>query len=171
MFTYNKERHAQLDTFCGTTLPLQCYKVYDLILGQLGQSEMYDDVSRVGVKISNWPVGNSYRSFLHYGQSVSRDMQSFMRYDYGTSEANQARYQQDTPPSYDLAALDFPIGLFTGTIDIYSDVSDEAWLESQLKPESLVYTNHYSLTADSYMIAMDMNYFNQDVMGLLSNYT
>jgi len=57
---------------------------------------------------------------------------TFQRFDYG-SEENLKKYNNATPPKYDLSALPFKMLMFSGDLDILGDKTDIDWLldESQ----------------------------------------
>jgi len=74
-----------------------------------------DLTERYDVYTSNMPAGVGYHSLFHYGQLAQMDTDGFQRYDYGSKEANKAKYSLDTPPSYDLSLIKFPIAVFSGS--------------------------------------------------------
>jgi hypothetical protein len=42
-------------------------------------------------------------NMIHWTQGILVD--KFQKYDWGSAEANQAHYSQDTPPLYDLSKM------------------------------------------------------------------
>jgi len=78
--------------------------------------------------MGHYPAGASVQSFLHYAQEINE--QNFMLFDYGSAEANQAKYGQDTPPAVDLsnvARSKVPISMFVGLEDSLGDPTDAEW--------------------------------------------
>ncbi|XP_011171050.2 lipase 3 [Solenopsis invicta] len=59
--------------------------------------------------ISHCPAGSSVQAFEHYYQNILT--KNFRQYDYGMDE-NYRRYQQKTPPEYNLKKVTAPIVLF-----------------------------------------------------------
>ena len=85
-----------------------------------------DYPDRFDVYASNEPSGASMKDFWHYAQFFTDDKPVFNRYDYGT-KINMQKYNQTTPPDYDLSVLDFPLGLFGGKNDVLADPGDVEW--------------------------------------------
>jgi len=73
-----------------------------------------DYPDRFDVYASNVPSGASTKDFWHYAQFFQAKTPTFNRYDYGSDELNMNKYNQTTPPDYDLSLLDFPIAIFGG---------------------------------------------------------
>lgn len=75
-------------------------------------------------------------------------------------------YNQTTPPDYNLSALDFPIGIWSGDIDPLAPPKDVAWVVQQLD-DKLVFHKQYHLAHEGFAIAKDMTWFTKDVMDVL----
>lgn len=48
-----------------------------------GGDPTVDDMTRVPVFMSGLPSGSGYKNFVHYGQLIHTDTESFRRYDHG----------------------------------------------------------------------------------------
>lgn len=78
--------------------------------------------------------GNDYISFFRIGR--------FRQYDYGY-QGNLRKYEQPTPPDYDLSKVTIPIYLFTANNDWLSSEQDVANLESKLPNLKATFLNEY----------------------------
>lgn len=102
-------------------------KLCDLVLSLIADADpSIDNTDRYNMYMSNEPAGASYRNFLHYAQLINLKKEIFRRYDWG-KKTNMVKYGQDSPPDYNLAALDFPIAMFGGSEDKMADPKDVAW--------------------------------------------
>lgn len=61
------------------------------------------NASRIQVYVSETPAGTSTMNIMHWAQGV--ETPNFQKFDWGSEEANQQHYGQDTPPQYDLGKL------------------------------------------------------------------
>jgi len=92
------------------------------------QDPILDDSNRFQVFMGHYPAGASVQSFLHYAQEINE--KDFMLFDYGSAEANQAKYGQDTPPAVNLTNINNcspPISMFAGFEDSLGDTTDAEW--------------------------------------------
>lgn len=128
-----------------------------------------DYPDRFDVYASNVPSGASTRDFWHYAQLFDADKPTFNRYDYGSDELNMKKYNQTTPPDYDLSLLDFPIAIFGGKNDVLADPGDVEWFYNQVK-NSTVFYHEYNMGHSTFAIGKDMSYFTVDVMSVLNHY-
>ena len=128
-----------------------------------------DNADRFDTYMSFLPAGAGYRNLVHYGQAVNQKSESFVRYDYG-KKVNRQKYGQDKPPHYDLNAIDFPMALFGGTLDLLADPKDVDWTHSQLKKSTAIYYKQYYLGHMSFAIAKNMDFFTVDAMAILNHY-
>ena len=128
-----------------------------------------DDMTRVPVFMSGLPSGSGYKNFVHYGQLMHTDTESFRRYDHGAIE-NHKRYGQSTPPDYELAKIKYPIAMLAGTKDVLADPADVAWFHEQMKDTTVFFKGDYDLDHNSFAIAKDMSFFTKDAMAVLNHY-
>lgn len=103
-----------------------------------------DNGDRFDVYSSNLPSGSSIYNTLHYAQLVNGKEAGFRRWDEGSPAANQKAYGQDTPPDYDLSLLNFPIGIFSGSLDKTADPADVKWLTPRLQ-KNLIFNHEYHM--------------------------
>ena len=89
-------------------------------------------------------------------------------YDWGSSSANKAHYNQTTPPKLDLSQIkDIPVGMFVGREDDLGDPTDAQWArDTILINNSEVHYEEIEGGHASFMVGKDMNYFD-NVMHLL----
>nr|XP_045622185.1 gastric triacylglycerol lipase-like isoform X4 [Procambarus clarkii] len=80
------------------------------------------------------PEGTSIRTLAHYAQEILNGQ--FQHYDFGKTE-NMRRYNQTTPPLYDLSRVNVPVVLMWGKNDLLADPKDVALLAEKL-PNLLV---------------------------------
>nr|XP_045622184.1 lipase lipl-3-like isoform X3 [Procambarus clarkii] len=64
------------------------------------------------------PEGTSIRTLAHYAQEILNGQ--FQHYDFGKTE-NMRRYNQTTPPLYDLSRVNVPVVLMWGKNDLLAD--------------------------------------------------
>jgi lysosomal acid lipase/cholesteryl ester hydrolase len=102
-----------------------CVLVFKTVSG-FDESDNFD-YDRVLTMISMLPCGAGAYNFEHYGQLIHTEKEAFRRWDYGTAEKNMAKYNQTTPPDYNLAAINLPIAIFSGSRDVLADPKDVAW--------------------------------------------
>jgi hypothetical protein len=74
------------------------------------------------------PSGSGWRNIVHYGQIIKA--KQFQRYDFG-SEENMKKYNQATPPKYDLSAIPLKMALMSGDVDQLGDPTDITWLKDE----------------------------------------
>ena len=130
-----------------------------------------DNVDRMQVIMGHYPSGTSYRNMQHWTQMSLMEKEGLPKFDYGSPEANMAHYGQKAPPTYDFSRISAKLGLFGGKFDRLADMTDVAWLHSQLvNAEVLHYKNDYPLGHGSFMWAKNMDWFN-DVISLIEQVT
>jgi len=81
------------------------------------------------------PAGTSCKNIAHFAQLV-RD-NKYQMFDYGPTE-NTKRYNQKTPPLYDLSKVKTKVALFSATNDYLADPTDFQRLKSELPKNSIV---------------------------------
>lgn len=74
------------------------------------------------VFIGHDPSGTSVLNMAHWRQ-IERDG-IFRAFDYGSAAANQAAYNQTTPPVYDPKNIRVKLRLYGGTYDKLADPTD-----------------------------------------------
>ena len=126
-----------------------------------------DNFDRVKTYFTHIPSGSGYKNQLHFAQIINSAQ--FARYDFGRIE-NQKKYNQSTPPSYNLGGINgVPIAIFGGNSDLLVSVTDVDWLNEQLG-ETPVWYKQYPLGHMSFAIAKDMSWFKIDVLNLINKY-
>ena len=112
-----------------------------------------------------FPSGSSYRNLLHYGQLIGAD--DFYRYDFGP-ERNMQKYNQTTPPAYNLSAIyGVPIAIFGGLQDTIVNPLDLEWLNEQLGDNVIVYKQFEGMTHLTFVIGKDMSFMQTDLIPIL----
>ncbi|XP_015722333.1 lysosomal acid lipase/cholesteryl ester hydrolase-like [Coturnix japonica] len=118
---------ANSDKFCGKVL---CY-----IAG--GDIENLN-TSRIDVYVGHSPAGTSAQNIIHWHQVFYADR--FQAYDYGSKE-NMKKYNQTTPPAYEIEKISTPIAVWSGGQDKFADFRDMAKLLSRIN--NLCYHKHF----------------------------
>lgn len=93
--------------------------------------------TRIQVYVSNTPAGTSTYNMGHWMQGVLTP--TFQMMDWGSADANMARYGQAVPPTYDLTTFTIPTAIFNGEHDYLADVDDVARLLQEVPATSIVY--------------------------------
>jgi len=86
--------------------------------------------SRMAVYVSHTPAGSSTKNLIHFAQ-IFRNNQ-FQKFDYGSPDENMKRYNQTTPPVYDVSQVNVPVLAFTAPRDWLADAEDTANLLGSL---------------------------------------
>jgi lysosomal acid lipase/cholesteryl ester hydrolase len=81
----------------------QIEKGCDFFLMTLCGPSLNLNASRIQVYVSETPAGTSTLNIQHWAQGVVTP--NFQKFDWGSAQANQEHYGQDTPPQYDLGKL------------------------------------------------------------------
>ena len=95
-----------------------------------------DNWAREGYHKILGPSGSSYNCVLHYAQllntQVTQNKYAFPKFDYGSPEANRAKYGQSTPPNYNLKNIREKVRLWVGTKDTLATVPEAERIVSVL---------------------------------------
>lgn len=126
-----------------------------------------DNTSRYDMYATNFPAGGGWRNQWHYFQNIHLSTQQFQRFDFGSTK-NKELYGTSTPPEYDLSKIDFPIAIFSGSLDRLADPKDVAWTATKLQ-HALVYNHQYHLGHMSFAIAKDWSFWT-DAMAIINHY-
>ncbi|XP_026706831.1 lipase member M-like isoform X2 [Athene cunicularia] len=89
------------------------------------------DMNRINVYIAQTPAGTSVQNIVHWSQEAHSG--KFQAYDWGSSKKNMEKYQQATPPLYNVEEMTVPTAAWTGGQDLVADPKDAAILLSQIK--------------------------------------
>ncbi|XP_048801044.1 gastric triacylglycerol lipase-like [Lagopus muta] len=116
------------DRFCGKIL---CYIA--------GGNIQNLNTSRIDVYVGHSPAGTSVQNIIHWHQVFHAD--KFQAYDYGWKE-NMKKYNQSTPPAYEIEKISTPIAVWSGGQDKFADPKDMAKLLSRIT--HLSYHKHFS---------------------------
>lgn len=109
-----------------TVMPNKCDNLLRLIVGN---DYKFINKTMLAILFGHIPSSSSTMQFMHYGQLVESG--SFRRYDYG-EKGNLERYNETTPPDYDLSGITMPISLFYSGNDWLSDRTDVEMLIKKL---------------------------------------
>lgn len=138
----------ELYTYCGKKIFLPndyLIKVLvDLICTEVATKWICDDIlflfvgvdlqnlnqSRLDVYFHHSPSGVSVKDMVHLAQLFRQ--RNFGKYDYGSSELNNAHYNQSTPPQYDVSKVKVPVVAFSAGKDWLADPRDVEWLVKTL---------------------------------------
>uniref|UniRef100_A0A1A8CTY9 Lipase n=1 Tax=Nothobranchius kadleci TaxID=1051664 RepID=A0A1A8CTY9_NOTKA len=115
-----------LDELCGNLFFILC-----------GFDEKNLNMTRTPVYTTHCPAGTSVQNMVHWAQAVKQG--KLMAFDYGR-EGNMKRYNQSTPPEYQVQDMKVPTALFSGGHDTLADPKDMAVLLTQVP--NLVYHQH-----------------------------
>ncbi|NXL31061.1 LIPM Lipase, partial [Glaucidium brasilianum] len=98
-------------------------------LGGFNQKNI--DMNRVNVYMAQTSDGTSVQNIVHWSQEAHSG--KFQAYDWGSSKRNMEKYQQATPPLYNVEEMTVPTAAWTGGQDLLADPKDAAILLSQIK--------------------------------------
>ncbi|KAM6306158.1 lysosomal acid lipase/cholesteryl ester hydrolase-like [Aegotheles albertisi] len=118
---------ASLGKICGSFI---CY-----IAGNRIQNL---NTSRTDVYAGHAPAGISAQNAIHWHQLTRADR--FQAYDYGSNE-NMRKYNQPTPPAYQIEKISIPIAVWSGGRDKLADPKDMARLLPRIT--NLIYHDHF----------------------------
>ncbi|NXT81931.1 LICH hydrolase, partial [Zapornia atra] len=118
---------TSLDKFCGHIL---CYIA--------GGSIKNLNTSRIDTYVGHSPAGTSVQNIIHWLQL--RRTQYLQAYDYGSKE-NMKKYNQSTPPVYEIEKVRIPIAVWSGGDDKFADPKDMAELLPRIS--NLIYHEHF----------------------------
>ncbi|NXX84720.1 LICH hydrolase, partial [Urocolius indicus] len=96
------------------------------------------NTSRIDVYVGHSPAGTSVQDIIHWHQVI--DAGQFQAYDYGSKE-NMKKYNQSTPPVYEIEKISMPIAVWSGGADKFADPKDMAKLLPRIS--NLVYHEHF----------------------------
>lgn len=103
--------------FCANILFLLC-----------GPSK-YMNNSRIAVYTTHDPAGTSVKNLAHFSQAVISG--KFQMYDYGP-EINKKKYNQSTPPLYEMKNMNIPTALYWAKNDWLADPIDVNFIRNNL---------------------------------------
>lgn len=93
-------------------LSMSCYNTL-LLLGNGGGGNLWDAKVMKNV-LTHVPAGGSVKTVMHYIQLVKSGF--FKMFDYG-ADNNQLKYDNDSPPSYNLSGTPLPMAIFSSPSD------------------------------------------------------
>ncbi|XP_054839048.1 lysosomal acid lipase/cholesteryl ester hydrolase-like [Eublepharis macularius] len=96
------------------------------------------NTSRADIYTAYFPDGGSVKTILHWRQVAKSGV--FRCFDYGSE--NQAKYNQNFPPSYNLQDMIVPTSVWSGEKDLIADPKDVAILLPQIK--NRIYYHNFS---------------------------
>ncbi|XP_062435675.1 lipase member M-like [Rhea pennata] len=83
------------------------------------------NTSRIDAYVAHSPAGTSVQNIIHWNQLMHADR--FQAYDYGAKE-NTKKYNQSTPPVYEIEKMNTAVALWSGGRDKFADPKDMAKL-------------------------------------------
>ena len=100
--------------------------------------------TRLEVYEAHYKQSTSTKDMIHFAQLIR--FKCVQKFDYGSAEANMARYNQTTPPQYNISALQVPTVLVTGGNDWLGDPRDESWLTETIynTVQKIIFIDKYS---------------------------
>ena len=134
--------------------------------GLIHDKDGVDNPGRFDVFMSNEPSGQSYRTFVYYGQMINSG--KFNRYDYGPIK-NEKVYGQKDVPLVPIENYNIPTVLFSGDIDGLATPADVAWLSETLG-DKVVYQKQIHGDHFTFAIGQDMSFFSEDAVAQLHKY-
>lgn len=135
-------------------------------IGSLLHNEAVDDPAIAETFLSHEPSGQSYRTFVYYGQQMATGKVAL--YDYGKRQ-NQKIYGSEEPPLVPFENFNVPTGLFSGSLDALASPVDVAWTKEQIG-DNVVFAQEYLMDHFSFVMAKDMSYFTRDVVNLVQKF-
>lgn len=119
-----------------TLLELVCDAAVQIVMGP----STHFNYSGLPYITKYWPAATSVQNMAHWAQFVRSDV--FQKYDFGSAKKNMEKYNQTTPPLYDLSRIpaSLPVALFSGGHDYLAPPYDVMKIVSQLPRGSLVHT-------------------------------
>ncbi|NXA26067.1 LICH hydrolase, partial [Ibidorhyncha struthersii] len=112
-----------------------CTSIFCFIAGDRIQSL---NTSRIDIYVGHTPAGSSVQNVIHWHQITRADQ--FQAYDYGPKE-NMKKYNQSTPPVYQIEKISIPIAVWSSGRDKFADPKDMAKLLPRIT--NLIYHEHF----------------------------
>ncbi|XP_059586338.1 lysosomal acid lipase/cholesteryl ester hydrolase [Alligator mississippiensis] len=78
--------------------------------------------SRMGMYVAHSPAGTSVQNLLHWRQVYFA--KQFQAYDYASNVKNMEKYNQTTPPAYEIEKLKMPTAIWSGGHDLLANPKD-----------------------------------------------
>jgi len=138
-------------TVCISPLKFAC----EIVVGSaFGFDTAQLNTTRAPVYMAHTPGMSSRQNAIHLSQLYLS--KKFQKHDYGKEE-NLRRYNQTTPPEYDLSKITTQVALFWGDNDYLADPEDVDWLSHQLKNMVLKYRVPYkNFNHMDFILAIDV---------------
>ncbi|XP_061857031.1 lysosomal acid lipase/cholesteryl ester hydrolase [Colius striatus] len=109
------------------------------ILGYIAGDKIQSfNTSRIDVYLGHYPAGTSVQNGIHWHQIAHA--KQFQAYDYGSKE-NMKKYNQSSPPVYEIEKISMPIAVWSGGLDKFADPKDMAKLLPRIS--NLIYHEHF----------------------------
>ncbi|XP_019339820.2 lysosomal acid lipase/cholesteryl ester hydrolase isoform X1 [Alligator mississippiensis] len=97
------------------------------------------NTSRMDMYVAHSPAGTAVQNVLHWRQI--NYAKQFQAYDYGSKEKNMEKYNQTSPPAYEIETLKIPIAAWSAGKDLLADPKDVAILLPRFA--NLVFHDHF----------------------------
>lgn len=127
-----------------------------------------DNTHRLVVTQGHFPAGTSVQNLVYWQQMLNNG-DTFRMFDFGSDEANVAKYGQTTAPAYDLSAIKEPVYLIAGQYDELASPQDTQHLHDELTGSSNVFYKLYPLGHSSFVYGKDVAGYMQDVLPILAS--
>ena len=104
-------------------------------------SNRLNNLARFGTWTRLHPASNPLKTMLHFGQvqQLSAERNCWVRrFDYGSAEANRARYGSAEPPSFDFEQVQLPLKAHFGSEDLLFGPADVADFKELFRAQPFV---------------------------------
>lgn len=124
---YNWYLSKTVVTFCKLLDGKLCDIIFAISEGYPAKD--VDNLDRYDVYLSYIPSDSGAFNYAHYADQYrsSDGKPHFTRLDHG-EKINMQKYNQTTPPDYELGNIKIPLALFNGKYDDLADPEDVKWL-------------------------------------------
>ncbi|NXX43511.1 LIPM Lipase, partial [Tricholaema leucomelas] len=112
-----------------------CASIFSIVAGDRIETL---NTSRMDTYVGHSPAGTSVQNFIHWHQLAYAD--KFQAYDYGSKE-NMKKYNQSTPPEYQIEKIIIPTAVWSAGRDKLADPKDMAKLLPRIT--NLIYHEHF----------------------------
>lgn len=152
---------AAIDALCeALIIKGVCKAIADAVI-----DETVMNVDRFPAAASWLPSGQSWRTFVYYGQMIVSNR--YALYDYG--KLNKEVYGQDEAPLVPIEDYNIPTAMMSGDLDQLAVPIDVEWI-TQTLGDKVVFSKQYHLNHGAFCLANDMSFFSVDAINLLAQY-
>jgi len=134
---FDKKQHNMLTGMCATYGWKTCEDLVFLLGGK--DSESFN-ITRFPVYTAHLPAGTSFNNIHHWAQAYLS--KKFQKFDF--KAGNYLKYNQTTPPEYDVTKIKVPVTMFRGGNDLLISDKDINWLIQQLPVTHVINIARYN---------------------------